>query len=99
MEKNTGSSAELKIESKNKKNLIFFIVGVAIVLAIWYWQAQKGKIIVPLDNIPAASETNQQDSSAIGGDTTSVINQELDSIDISDLDKEFQTIDSDLNSL
>ena len=32
-------------------------------------------------------------------DTTAVINKELESLDVGDLEKEFQSIDADLNTL
>lgn len=96
MEKNTGSNAEPKIELKNKKNSKILIIGAAIILiglGIWYSQTQKGKIVAPSVNAPEAGQSITKE------DSTSALNQELDSIDIGDLDKEFQTIDSDLNSL
>lgn len=99
MEQNTGSGSEPKIELKSKTNLIVLIIGVVIVLiglGIWYGQAQKGKIIAPSVNAP---EITQPVSSAIKEDSVPAINQELNSIDMGDLNKEFQTIDSDLNSL
>ncbi|OGG43140.1 hypothetical protein A3G50_01820 [Candidatus Jorgensenbacteria bacterium RIFCSPLOWO2_12_FULL_42_11] len=102
MEQNTGSGLEPKIELKSKTNSIVLIIGAVIVLiglGIWYWQAQKEKIIAPSVNAPEVSEIGQPASPTIKEDSTSVINQELDSIDIGDLNKEFQTIDSDLNSL
>ena len=102
MEQNAGSGPEPKIESKSKTNLIVLIIGVVIVLVglvIWYGQARKGKITAPSVNAPEVPEISQPTSPTIKEDSTPVINQELDSIDIGDLNKEFQTIDSDLNSL
>lgn len=102
MEKNTGPNAEPKIELKNKKIPIIFIIGVTIILiglGIWYRQAQKGKIIAPSVNAPETPEVSQPTSPVTKEDSTSALNQELNSINIGDLDKEFQTIDSDLNSL
>ena len=68
----------------NKKLLIAIIVIVLAAAALWWWQSQ-----VPA--APSAEET--------GSDDTATISQELDAVDLGDLDKEFQTIDADLNAL
>ncbi len=90
---------EPNIEPKSKKYLIVLMIGVAVILVglgIWYWQVQKEKNVAPPEIIPTAPATaplNFQE------DSTSAINKELDNIDVGDLDKEFQAIDTDLNSL
>lgn len=86
---------EPSIEPKSKKYFIVLIIGVVVILVglgIWYWQSQEEEIVTPSAAIPTAPATIKEDS-------TSAINQELNSIDVGDLDKEFQAIDSDLNSL
>ena len=102
MEQNTEPkmvpNIEPSIEPKSKKYSIVLIIGVVIVLVglgIWYWQVQKSKTILPI--IPSA--TAPTTPVTIKEDSVSAINQELNSADIGDLDKEFQAIDSDLNSL
>ena len=103
MEQNTEPkmvpNIEPSIEPKSQKNLIVLIIGVVVVLVglgIWYWQSQEKEIVAPSVNIPALPETI---SPIMKEDSTSAINQELNSVDVGDLDKEFQTIDADLNSL
>lgn len=69
-----------------KKIIITVIVIVIVILLIWWWQSQN-KILAPADlGMPE-------------GDTTNAISQQLESIDISDLEAEFQAIDVDLNNL
>lgn len=89
--------------SNKKSFIIFIVIGVIIViltgLGIWYWQSQKNEVVAPAVNIPAASVTDQLSPNIIEGDSTSVINQELDNIGINDLNKEFQSIDADLGVL
>lgn len=98
---------EPKIEPEkkiNKKNIIILvIVGlivILILLGIWYWWAQKS--VVPQEVTPIAAPS--QPPAVVQPvppkeDSVSAINQELNSIDVGNLDQEFQTIDADLNSL
>lgn len=94
-------------EPSNKKSLIVFIViGVVVViligLGVWYWQGQKDKALSPSVNIPATPGITQlppASPSVTGEDSTPVINQELNNIGINDLNKEFQSIDADLQVL
>ena len=98
MEQNTEPkmvpNIEPSIEPKSQKNLIvLIIIGVAVVLVglgVWYWQVQEKEIVAPSVNVSAP---------IVKEDSTIAVNQELDNIGIGDLDKEFQAIDSDLNSL
>ena len=88
---------EQNIELNNKKfPIVYIAIGIAIVLVglgIWYWQIQKSKTAIPSSVvIPATQSTAKEDS-------VSAVNQELNNIDIGGLDKEFQAIDTDLNSL
>ena len=103
MEQNTEPkmvpNIEPSIEPKSQKNLIVLIIGVAVVLVglgVWYWQAQKEEIIAPSADISTVPEVAPLTAKE---DSTSAINQELNSVDIGNLDKEFQAIDTDLNSL
>ncbi len=99
MEQNIEQNQNQNIEPKSKKYLIILIIiGVAVILiglGIWYWQIQKSKIVVPSTAIPIT----QTAPLTVKEDSVSAVNQELDSIDVGNLDKEFQTIDTDLNSL
>lgn len=67
----------------NQKLLIAIIVIILIAAGLWYWQSNRSS---------APTEST-------GDDTSAAISQELGTVDIGDLDKEFQTIDADLNSL
>ncbi len=92
MEQNIKPNIEPGIEPKSKKYPIVLIIGAVVVLiglGIWYWQIQT-------TTIPTAPATAPL---TVEEDSTSAIDQELDSVDIGDLDKEFQAIDADLNSL
>lgn len=73
-----------------RKNIIIIIIIVIIALAIWLWQSQREV---------SAPGTVGDVILPVEGDTTDVINQQLQSIDISDLEAEFQAIDSDLKNL
>ncbi|MDP3014926.1 MAG: hypothetical protein Q8N28_00660 [bacterium] len=103
MEQNTEPkmvpSIEPIVEPKSKKYSIVLIIGVVVILiglGVWYWQSQEEKIITPPATVPTAPATAP---ATVKEDSTSAINQELDNIDVGDLDKEFQAIDTDLNSL
>jgi hypothetical protein len=106
MEQNTEPkmvpSIEPIIEPKSKKYSIVLIIGVAVILVglgIWYWQSQEEEIIAPSAVVSTAPAAPAIAPVTVKEDSTSVINQELNSVDVSDLDKEFQAIDTDLNSL
>lgn len=73
----------------NKNILIVSAAVVVLVLAgIWFWSKQSS----------APSQT-QQPSSQEPSDTTGSINADLEALDLGDVDKEFQGIDVDLNTL
>ncbi|MDP3727613.1 MAG: hypothetical protein Q8R35_03165 [bacterium] len=69
----------------NKKLLIAIIVIVLAAAALWWWQSNAPAT-------PSAGET-------VGSDDTAAISQELETVDLGDVDKEFQAIDADLDSL
>ena len=68
----------------NKKLLIAIIVIILAAAGIWWWRSQA----------PATPS-----GEAAGNDDTATISQELETVDLGDLDKEFQSIDADLNAL
>ena len=72
--------------------VVILLIVVAVV-GIVVWRMQSGYIIPPTGEPATASPT------VTLNDSTSAINQSLENIDVGDLDKEFQEIDSDLNSL
>ena len=67
-----------------KKILTFIVMVIVIVLAYLFFRSPA--------KAPEAPET-------LGSDKTNVITSDLEQVDIGDLDKEFQTIDQDLQSL
>lgn len=99
---------EPKIETDkkiNKKNIIIpVIVGlivILILLGIWYWVVQKNVVLqeVTPTATPSQPPAAVQQPVSPKEDSVSAINQELNSIDVGNLDQEFQAIDSNLNSL
>lgn len=73
----------------NKNILIVIVVVAVLVLAgVWFWSRQSS----------APSQT-QQPLTQESSDTTASINADLNALDLGDVDKEFQDIDTDLNSL
>lgn len=103
MEQNMNPNINPSIESGNKKSpIVFIVIGIVVILVglgIWYWQVQKNKTVVPLINVSSVPESAQTIPAIVKEDSVSAVNQELNSIDVGDLNKEFQTIDSDVNSL
>ncbi|MEK7568153.1 MAG: hypothetical protein AAB498_00795 [Patescibacteria group bacterium] len=78
----------------NKNILIAIIVIVAAVVigfVVWFIQSSQAPTVpVPLVEDASKSAVN---------DTVSAVNSEIEKIDIGDLDKEFQDIDADFQSL
>lgn len=72
-----------------KKTLtIIIVLAVLAVLIIW---------LVTRTSAPTIGPEGATD--VLGGDTTSAINEDLNSLDLGDLDAEFEQIDADLNQL
>lgn len=67
----------------NQKLLIAIVVIILIAAGLWYWQSNR---------VSAPAEST-------GDDTSATISQELGTVDVGDLDREFELIDADLNSL
>lgn len=79
-----------------KKNNIIIAAIIVLALAaigIGFWLFSKSAISPSVPIIPVGKE------SEISGDTTAVINQELNDVDFGDLDAEFKDIDADLKNL
>ncbi len=77
-----------------KKNIIIIAIVIIIIgagLAYWYLNYYK----ISQVESPAV----QSGAVLKEGDTTTSINNAIDSIDLGDLDKEFQAIDSEIQSL
>jgi len=81
-----------------KKNIIIPILAIIIVAGLVYWYLNYVK--APVGAPEADSLTTQQiENSLKADDTTENINNAIDNIDLGDLDKEFDAIDSELQSL
>lgn len=70
----------------NKNTIIIVVVIVAVILGGVWWWLQRGT-------------TEGQPSTQAPSDTTGSIQTDLNNLDLGDLDKEFQNVDADLNSL
>ena len=83
----------------NKKNIIIGVVIVVLLLiglGVWIWQGKKYKKDYPyIPDITGLIETQKE----IPQDTTSAINNDLNSIGIESIDDSFKEIDADLNNL
>ena len=76
-----------------KKSIIIIIVIVILALVvIWRWQAGRTSIPAPTTGETTLEELLQED-------TTSAAVEALDSLDLGDLDAEFEAIDAELDSL
>lgn len=72
---------------KNKALIVVLLV-VVVLVVVYLLLSQRGYVpAVPEVGAPAAD------------DTTAVINQGLEGVDLGDLDAEFQAIDQELNNL
>lgn len=86
---------------------VVIILGIAVVLvlaAVGFWMYQNGSNVVnPEDGIEARQDEPAPSVDIVGDasedDTTSVLDGELDSTDLGDLDKEFEDIENELNQL
>lgn len=67
----------------NTKLLIIVVIVILAAAGIWWWQAY----------------TPTQPVEAPPDDTSAAISQELGTVDLGNLDAEFQQIDADLNTL
>jgi len=91
---------EEKPQPKKNNNSVLIVILLllfAAIIGIWYWWGQSQKIITPQTPLPTPTpriETGTQKE-----DSVSSINNDLNALDIGDLEKEFQLIDQDLNSL
>jgi flagellar basal body-associated protein FliL len=84
-------------KTQTKTNIIALVVIVLLVLVIGgiiYWQSKKEVFFQP----PVTKEITKTQAPQ-KEDSTDTIFKELESIDIGNLDQEFQEIDQDLNSL
>lgn len=75
----------------NKNVLIIILVVVVLVIL--------GVIFFRPGTPVTAPTTGETPGATLSPDSTGAINQELESVDLGNLDAEFQSIDSDLNSL
>jgi len=79
------------------KALLIIIVIIAAIAGFWLWNLNKSEqdLLGPIpgdEGLPQLPEVSS-------GDTTSQIQEDLNKIDLGDIDKQFENIDADLNSL
>lgn len=79
------------------KTLLIIIVIIAAIAGFWLWNSNKSEkgLLGPtpaVEGLPQLLEVSK-------GDTTGQIQEDLDKIDLGDIDKEFESIDSELNNL
>ena len=93
----TPQEPQIKESFINKKIIIAVVVIVALLLiglGIWIWQITRVSYM-PDVYIPKPTEPHKPASQ----DTTSAINNDLNSINVESVDDNFKDIDADLNSL
>lgn len=79
-----------------KKNIIIPVLVIIIAGGLIYWYLNYAK---PVSPEPESVSTEQIEINLSKDDTTASINNAIDSIDLGDLDKEFQAIDAELENL
>ncbi|MDO8496676.1 MAG: hypothetical protein Q7S43_04495 [bacterium] len=86
---NISPVSPMPIKHKNYLFLaIILVIGVVSFMAWWY--INQMKVVVPVTNQPEVNQEAREDA---------VLNNEIQQTDLGDLDAEFKSIDSDLNSL
>ncbi len=84
---------EQKTETKKSFiPVILVLLLILILVGIGYWWTKK-RVVSPVPTLPPAEEVVPKEDSVIA------INQDLEGIEILNLEREFQEIDQDLNSL
>lgn len=78
-----------------KKNLVIVIVVIIVLALVVIWRWQTGRILAPA---PVVTEEATLEE-LLEEDTTSAAIEVLDSLDLGDLDAEFEAIDAELNQL
>jgi len=73
----------------NKKTFIVIVVIIVAIIIIAWWYTQT----------PTTQAPTEGPAGGVPTDTTSEISKELESVDVGDVDKEFQEIDGELNTL
>lgn len=99
---------QIKENFINKKIIIIIAVVVAlllIILGVWIWRQNRystlkgtlkgDNVMIPVDNLPPQYQTKP----SLLEDTTSAINNDLNSINMESIDDSFNEIDADLNNL
>jgi uncharacterized protein HemX len=94
---------EQKPATKNYTLPIILVLVVLVILAgVWYWWKQKEATkvqVTPPPTVQPPTPSTPVEKVAPKEDSVTAINQDLDKIDTLDLEKQFQEIDQDLNSL
>ena len=78
--------------SNGMKKTLWIIVIIGVIIAGWWlWSSRSGQGPAS-EGLPLLPEVSEKD-------TTAVIQQNLEQIDLGDIDQEFQSIDAELNGL
>lgn len=79
----------------SQKTLLTIIIVAVVVGGIWYWDSRT----MTEDKPGVSNESLFQLPEVSEEDTTAVIQQDLEQIDLGDIDEQFQGIDAELNNL
>jgi len=75
------------------RKIVWIIIVAVIAVGAWVWFSQRSVIEEPTtEGLPQLPEVSDKD-------TTTQIQQDLNQIDLGDIEKQFESIDADLNNL
>lgn len=82
-----------------KGYLLAILAGAVVVLIVAFlWLQRTQAPTTPTPSLPSQTPPTAPPP-VVKEDTTSAINSELNALNVDDLDKEFQAVDADINSL
>jgi len=89
-------------QTSKKSSAPWIVVAVILIIIIalaWWWYGSGGEVYEePLPQEPTGEISDEVPEEGLE-DTTPVINQDIDSIDLGDLEAEFDQIDAELDNL
>ena len=89
-------------EPTKKSSSIFWIIAVVIlvlIVVVWWWQSDATTEMEEPMPSEQTGEISEEVPTVSDEDTTPAIDEDLDSVDLTDLEDEFMQIDSDLENL
>lgn len=78
------------VEKKSHWTIVGIVAGTVTTLFVIWWYVTQMKVEEPVVGQPQTNQEAREDA---------VLNSEIEQTDLGDLDTEFKSIDSDLNSL